>query len=178
MNVNVVVTKLTSVDLLRAVASVTMPGPLKTTSITLSDAYARGHSIIRSQIFYIRMHDVQAFVSSHFARHKHVEHFIQSNRNDKNGSEQAADRQTLIRHDMLINAESLISMSGKRLCGKSHVDTVRTMRTICTEIRKIDPDLYEYLVPQCIYRNGWCPEEAGGGRQCEAGLSAMTRAYR
>lgn len=59
----------------------------------------------------------------------------------------------------IINAEALINMAHKRLCSKASKETRDIVRKICELIEEQDPDLYQHLVPQCIYRGGICPEQ-------------------
>ena len=58
----------------------------------------------------------------------------------------------------LINAEAIINMSRKRLCTKASKETREIWQKVCELIEECDPDLYQYLVPQCVYRGGICPE--------------------
>lgn len=61
----------------------------------------------------------------------------------------------------IINAEALINMAHKRLCSKASKETRRIFAGIKDEIERCDPDLAQHLVPQCVYRNGICPEPKG-----------------
>jgi hypothetical protein len=38
---------------------------------------------------------------------------------------------------------------------------------------KVDPDLADHMVPECVYRNGFCPEM----RECKPGLEKVMKAY-
>ena len=58
----------------------------------------------------------------------------------------------------LINAEAIINMSRKRLCAKASKETREIWQKVCELIEEYDPDLYQHLVPQCVYRGGICPE--------------------
>jgi len=119
------------------------------------------HSPLRTQVFWVEMVDIPSFVSTHFVRHKvGVEHFVQTNRDDRGGDSEV-NRLTPVRHAMLINAQALISMARKRLCYQAHRETVSVME----EIKRGVPDwLKTYLVPECIYRGGRCPEIKTCGR--------------
>jgi hypothetical protein len=103
------------------------------------------------------MEDIKTYVSVHLVRHKvGVEHFVGTNRVDRGGV--IADRNTPINHSMLLNAQALIAMSLKRLCGQASIDTYKVMHMIKEEIKQVDPALYPYLVRTCEYRRGYCPE--------------------
>jgi hypothetical protein len=126
----------------------------KEVSPSLNRMYKSEHSPIRTQIFIVEMIDIPTYCSVHFTRHKiGVEHFVKANRR----TVEVVTRTTPVNHMMLINAQALINMARVRLCNKSDKITIQVMRMIKEEIEKIDPDLYEYLVPNCIYRKS-CPE--------------------
>ena len=57
----------------------------------------------------------------------------------------------------LFNAESIINMSHKRLCMKASKETREIWEKVLEEILKIDPDLYLFCVPPCVYK-GYCSE--------------------
>lgn len=61
----------------------------------------------------------------------------------------------------IINSEALINMAHKRLCSKASKETRRIFVGIKDEIERYDPDLAKHLVPQCVFRNGICPEPKG-----------------
>lgn len=146
------VTKITDLELAREMCEFTMHG--KNSKITLSQLYRCQHSPMRSQIFTVRMYDIPTFVSVHLVRHSvGLTHFVTSNRDDR-GGDGKEDRNTPVNHAFIGNAESLINMARKRLCYKSHSKTVEVMEGIAREVYKVDPDLEEYMVPECVYRNG------------------------
>lgn len=61
-----------------------------------------------------------------------------------------------------ISAEGLMNMSAKRLCvGSVSKETREVMEDICEEVKKVDPDLYPYLVKPCI-ATGVCREKCCG----------------
>lgn len=116
--------KLTDVSLLRKACGFTIG---KKSNAALSSMYEAEHSPIRTQMFWVEMYDIPSFVSTHLVRHKvGVEHFVTSNREDRGGNGNA-DRMTPVNHAMFINAQSLITMSHKRLCGKAHALTRAVM---------------------------------------------------
>lgn len=148
------ITKLTDVALLRRACEMTWKGGGKPSSMTLKRIYDCEHSPIRTQLFWIEMLGVQSFVSVHFVRHKiGVEHFVESNREDRGGSGDV-NRLTPVNHGMLVNAQALINMARKRLCFKAHKETRDAMQAIRDEMAEVDPDLSMFLVPECEYRQG------------------------
>ena len=129
------------------------------------------HSPLRCERFWIKMYGIPTFVSVHFARHKFgVDHYVQSNRDDRDGDTEV-DRDTPVNHGMDINSQSLISMARRRLCHKSHSKTVAVMRKIKKALAS--HAVADFLVPECVYRNGFCPEFS----ECKPGLEKVMRAY-
>lgn len=124
----------------------------------LSKLYKAEHSPIRCSIWWIELMDIPTFASVHLVRHKFgVEHFVKSNREDRNPNAKDEGRNTPVNHAMLINAQSLINISRKRMCKNAH-ETVRDIiHRIQHVISTIDPDLAMAMVPDCIYR-GKCYE--------------------
>lgn len=68
------------------------------------------------------------------------------------------DRYTPTNLSFIINAEALINISKKRLCSKASAETREIMMQIKEKIKEVDPNLYNFLVPTCVYRGGICPE--------------------
>lgn len=154
VTVEIKIEKLTNHELMNKAFNTTVRFDSK---VSLENAYKMMHSPIRTQEFLIQLIDIPTFVSVHLVRHKiGVEHFVLTNRNDRGGV--VANRNTPVNHTMKINAESLITLARKRLCFKSHIETVKVMSLIKKEIKLIDPALYKFMVPDCVFRNGICAE--------------------
>ena len=80
---NVTVTKLTDVELLRKANSFTTGHE---SHMTLAKAYAYQHSPIRTQLFWIECREIPLFVASQLVRsHVGVQFFQQSKRTDRGG---------------------------------------------------------------------------------------------
>jgi len=159
----ILIKKLTDVDLMRRACEMTMNGG-KESKATLRGMYDCEHSPCRTQLFWIEMLDIPSFVSTHFVRHKiGVEHFVKTNRDDRGGTNDVT-RMTPVNHGMLINAQALIGMARKRLCIKSHPETIKVMRRIKDILFNIDPDLALCLIPECEYRGNFCHENKGCGK--------------
>ena len=157
----ITVIKYTDEELLRDACSETIDAESK---ISLDKIYRCMHSPIRTQMFKVRMKGIKTFVSVHFVRHSiGVVHYVKSNREDRGGNG-TEDRHSPVNHTMWINAEALINMSRKRLCFQAHIETVNVMKLIKEAIKITDPALYPYLVPECHFRNGHCPELRSCGR--------------
>lgn len=156
------IVQLTTEELVNELASASA-GKDKGTKISLKKWMRAEHSPIRGLLFKVVLKDIPTFVSVHLARHKiGVEHIVESNREDLqvkyNKEVKKADRDTLVTHKMKINAQALITMARKRLCLNAHKRTVNTMIAITKEMRKVNPTLADFMVVECVYRNGLCPE--------------------
>lgn len=129
-------------------------------SLALKKKYLRSeHSPIRTLNFIIKM-TIPYCNSVHFVRHKFgVEHFVQSQRNDRQDKydRREAPQNAPVSHIMYINAQALMQMARKRLCGKADEDTRYIMNLIKEEVLKTNPEFEDVLVPQCKYLRG-CPE--------------------
>ena len=165
--------KLTGISLMREVCETIMKGRYKS-RVTMGEMARLEHSPLRTQTYLLKMENLNTFVSVHLVRHKHgVEHFVGSNRDDRGGGDFVADRNTPIPHDCVLNAQALINMATKRLCYKSHTATVAAMQRIKNAVAEVDPELEPYLVPDCVRRNGLCPET----RICHLGVDKVLSIY-
>ena len=151
---NVTARRATSLMLMNDAFSATA---YKRVDMTTAEAYRSEHSPIRTQFFYIHIEGISNRVHTHFVRHHSggQVHFVQTQRPDRipEGNEE-----TLRNMDILINAQSLIDMAKTRLCNRAWGPTQDVMKEIKWAIAKIDPDLAQFMVPKCVYRNGLCSE--------------------
>jgi hypothetical protein len=123
------------------------------------------HSPIRVATYRIILEDLPYWVSVHFTRHKiGVEHFVSSRRPDRTGQARSPD--DLVRHEMVANAQALITMARKRLCRKASLETRLAMVDIAKAIFSIDNGLGWAMGPDCEYR-GACYEM----EPCQSGYS-------
>lgn len=158
---------------MRAACDFTRKPGVKPSTMTLQKIYHCEHSPARVLMFAVQLDGVKSFVSTHLVRHKHgVEHFVESNRDDR-GGDQTVDRHTPVRHLMIANAQALMNMARKRLCFASHKETVGVFVRIKNAVRRVDPNLADYMAPECVIR-GYCPEL----RPCTAGPAAVILTYR
>lgn len=151
----IILEKVTTTDLFRRACQMTTRAD--SSKVRLDRMYLAEHSPIRTQMFWVEMYDIPSFVSTHFVRHKFgVEHFVLSNREDR-GGDHNTDRNTPVNHGMFLNAQALINMSRKRLCGQASQETQDVMQEIKRQVNEVDPDLALAMVPDCMYR-GRCFE--------------------
>ena len=117
------------------------------------------HSPIRTLMFTIRM-TIPYYVSTHFVRHKiGVEHYVQSQRNDRQADydRETAPQGAMVSHVMEINAEQLMFMANRRLCGMADPTTRYVMGLICRAVERICPEFIGNLKPMCEHLHE-CPE--------------------
>lgn len=153
------ITKITDEKLMREACEFTSG---KRNNVSLDRMYRSGHSPSRTQMFVVRMYDIPYYSSVHFCRHKiGVEHFVKSSRAIRDI--ESIDQRSPVNHMMLINAQSLINMSHMRLCSNADLEVQNIMCLIKNQIKEIDKDLAEYLVPSCQYKNR-CDEFKSCGR--------------
>lgn len=136
------------------------------------------HSPIRTLMFTIEM-EIPYYVSTHFVRHKHgVEHYVQSQRNDRqsNYDRDLAPQSAVVLHVMDINAEELMFMSYRRLCGQADVTTRYVMTKICQEVLKVNPEFDGCFKPMCEYMHE-CPEFFSCGRYKVTSESDLCKHY-
>lgn len=125
----------------------------------MMDIYMSEHSPIRNKIFKIRIEGVKSWIATHLVRHNvGVTSYVTTQRDDRTGSNRDEARQdALVNIEMTANAQAIINISRKRLCGQAHVETISVWRAVLKELDKIDPQLRFHCVPECV-RCGFCPE--------------------
>ena len=154
--------------------------------MTLARAYALGHSPIRTQRFYIFLHDIPLFVASQLVRsHVGVQWYQRSKRPDRGGEsfrevcEDLADNlydgpddptgiilslpdrfdryaPTSLMADL--NAEAIVNISLKRLCSAASAETREIWERVLAELSDVDPDLARMCVRPCVAHGGICRE--------------------
>lgn len=130
----------------------------KISKMNLKDFYKSEHSPIRTQMFWVDIDGIPSFVHTHFVRHTvWNQPFVRTGREDR-GMKKKQDRWTPNDMALFLNAQTLINLSRKRLCNKSHFVTKKVMRMVKKAIAEVDPDLSPFLVKECIYRGGKCYE--------------------
>ena len=117
------------------------------------------HSPIRRIRLSWRWKNLKSWISVHFVRHKFgIEHWVSTQRSDRTGVDRDKSPQdTPVQHECEANAQALIFISRRRLCGQASPETRAAWKEVKEEITKVDPVLGSVMVPECIYR-GFCPE--------------------
>jgi len=118
------------------------------------------HSPLRCLMFNIDLYDIPSYVQNHLVRHVHAQPFVSTSRPDIDGNQVPREEQKKtdpVNMRLFLNAQEIINISRARLCGKAEFETRRIWREVVEELRKIEPELANACVPNCIYR-GHCPE--------------------
>lgn len=166
----VIITKFTSIEEAKkcietSVYSKTFKSHLK----DLRKLYFTEHSPMYSQIFMLELKQIPYYLHTHLRTHK--THFITetvtTGRLDM-GADETEFHSTDYRHrpvNMIImcNAKTLIDISRKRLCSKADSEMRDLWNKVRDIMKSVDKELYRYMVPQCVYRGGICPEVFGTG---------------
>lgn len=105
-------------------------------------------SPIRTLHFVVRFDTIPSFVATHLARHVHATPFVQSKRDDLQ-DDVKVDRETPVLMVMEMNAEELMTVANKRLCGRAHDRTREAVRDMCREVIRLNPEFRPFLVPFC-----------------------------
>jgi hypothetical protein len=116
------------------------------------------HSPIREIKIRWKWENIKSWIAVHFSRHKY-ECYVSTQRTDRTGVDRDALPQgQLVNMDNSANAQNLIDMARKRLCYQASTETREYMESLKLSILNSGQDeLFEVLVPNCIYRAG-CPE--------------------
>lgn len=118
------------------------------------------HSPIRVLTFAFLIEDVPYWVAMHLRTHKHMECFIQSQRNDRQDAydREAARQDAPVSMIVYLNAEMLQILANKRLCNKAAAGTIKIVKAMCDMAEEAMPELKGLLVPMCEYMSGACKE--------------------
>lgn len=115
------------------------------------------HSPIRTLNFAFEL-DIPYWVSVHLCRHVHTQPFVKSQRNDRQSDydRTKAPQDEEVKMIWYMNAEELMTIANKRLCGQASKETRVVVGTMATEVCKVCPEFCNLLVPMCQY--GKCHE--------------------
>lgn len=137
------------------------------------------HSPIRKIIISWKWLNLPSWVSVHFVRHKFgIEHFVSTQRTDRTGIDRTKLPQDApVEHECFANAQAVIFMSRKRLCGQASPETRAAWKLVVDGLAKIQPELASVCVPECVYR-GFCPEFKSCGFAATPAFKKAVEAYR
>lgn len=117
------------------------------------------HSPIRMLLINWKWSNLKSWVSVHFVRHKiGIEHFVKTQRSDRTGIlRDRASQDSMVDHECIANAQSLINISRKRLCSSASKETREAWKLVLEGLKEKEPELYSVCVRECLYK-GFCPE--------------------
>ena len=118
------------------------------------------HSPLRCLMFNIDFYDIPNYVSVHLVRHVHAQPFVSTSRPDIDGKQIPREEQKKIdpvNMRLFLNAQEIINISKVRLCNKAEKETRKIWGQVIEELRKIEPELANACVPQCLSKS-YCPE--------------------
>lgn len=128
----------------------------------MRDIYFREHSPIRVKTFLVELRGIPSWVSVHLVRHHvGVTPFVSTQRDDRiehKVSRADMPQGTPVNMDLVLNAQAFIDISRKRLCNMASKETRELWEMIVQELSKVDKNLADVCVKNCVYRGGICPE--------------------
>lgn len=115
-------------------------------ALTPTQLYRARHSVIYAVQFWIDIEGISNRVHTHLVRsHVGFTPWVETQRPDRHGVE------GLRNMSILCNAEALINLAQKRLCGKAWPETREVVSRIRDEVEKIDPELAAVMQPRCVW---------------------------
>ena len=143
------------------------------------------HSPIKLVEYTISFTDLKQWVGVHLLRHQYVLPFIHSQRVDRRNLDDCVEKVMSIisddvkndssfnkrdylfqgepnDQDFVVNAQTLINISRKRLCKTASKETPEAWKAVQGAIREFDPVMASFMVANCVYR-GFCPERESCG---------------
>lgn len=126
------------------------------------------HSPIQAVFYRIKMDGIPYWVSVHLVRHKvGVDHFVRSQRSDRTGVRRDDLPQGApVVHEMVANAQAILAISRKRLCGQASPETREAWGAVVEALRAAggEVELADACQPECVVCGGYCPELRCCGR--------------
>lgn len=132
----------------------------------LRDVLHARHSPVRVLNFAFLIEDIPSNIATHLARHVHAVPFVSSLRNDRQERMDGdnAPRNTPVDMIFYCNAEELMTVQNKRLCGRAAKKTQEVAQMMREEVIKSMPEIEWECVPMCVYHGGVCHELQSCGR--------------
>ena len=119
------------------------------------------HSPIRDITVKWSWKAIKSWVATHWVRHK-WEKFVKTQRTDRTGvNRDDLPQSAPVNFTGEANTQALIDTFRKRLCFMASPETRMLAEDLKRELRNVEPEISDVLVPNCIYRCG-CPEMCGG----------------
>ena len=118
------------------------------------------HSPIKLVEYCIKFKRLRQWVGVHLLRHGFLLPFIHSQREDRRDLDCPRDelpQGTPNDQDFVVNAQTLINISRKRLCRCASKETREAWEAVKKEMKNVDPVMASKMVPNCVY-SGFCRE--------------------
>lgn len=124
------------------------------------------HSPIRYLRFSFLIEDLPYWVSVHLCRHVHAQPYVRSQRNDRQDEYDRGKAPQDAPVNMIwdMNAEELMVIANKRLCGKASPETREVVEEMCRQVEAVCPEFKGLLCPMCEYQGSICHEMQSCGR--------------
>lgn len=118
------------------------------------------HSPIRELRFVFLLRDIPYWVSVHLCRHVHAQPYVRTQRNDRQSDYDREKAPQDAPVDMMwsMNAEELMTIANKRLCGLASDKTREVVQMCCDKVLEVCPEFKGELVPMCVRNGGICHE--------------------
>lgn len=118
------------------------------------------HSPIRYIRFSFMIEGLPYWVSVHLCRHVHAQPYVRSQRNDRQSDydRNAARQDAPVSMVWDMNAEELITIIQKRLCGKAAPETRKVAEEMARLVNEKCPEFEPVLVPPCAFNGFVCHE--------------------
>lgn len=135
-----------------------LPNPDKETSLEWQKKMLRcRHSPIRYLRFSFYLKDIPYWLHAELCRHHiGIEKYVKSQRDDRNNNDIPRSEKpqgALVNMIVDINAESLMTLMNKRLCGCATKEMQELMLLMRKEVIWKNPEFTDFLVPMCIYQH-------------------------
>lgn len=115
------------------------------------------HSPIRDLSVRFKWRGIKYWIAMHWKTH-HWESKVTSQRSDRTGVPRDGKSQDApVDFTGEMNAQAMIDTMRKRLCCQASPETREYAEDFKRALRKVEPELSDVLVPNCVYRCG-CPE--------------------
>lgn len=115
------------------------------------------HSPIRDLSVRFKWRDIKYWIAMHWKTH-HWESKVTTQRSDRTGEARDGKSQDApVDFTGEMNAQAMIDTMRKRLCRQAAPETREYAEDFKRALRRVEPELSDVLVPNCVYRCG-CPE--------------------
>lgn len=116
------------------------------------------HSPIRFLSFSFLIKDIPYWLHVEFVRHHvGIQFYVKSSRDDRANNDIPRSQKpqgSLVNMIVDVNADALMTIMAKRLCGSATKEMQELMIMIRREVLKTNPEFRDFLVPACMHTKG------------------------